>query len=153
MIGQIPPHRNGHMLLEMIGTRAARNLSARLVVGGEEEHPGASDACAEFRHQALGSELGGSKNSIEVIEYWTVGKAGIIALRGPPRYFRANAYMLSHQNAGTNVSKKASHAGCFIQVSVTKGLDLGSGRAVVGASKPQVRRYFLRAQRLHGRED
>src|ERR1700680_320828 len=125
MIGQIPPRRDGHMLLEMIGSRAARDLSAGLVGRGGDAQACASDAGAEFRHQPLRGELGRPKNRIHVIEYRTVWNTSIITLRNPPRYFRATAYMLSHENAAAKVGKQASHTGRFVQVSVTEGLDLG----------------------------
>jgi hypothetical protein len=114
MIGEIPPRRDSHMLLEMIGSRAAWDLSAGWVVNGDEAQARASDACAEFRYQPLRSELGRPTNGIKVIEYRTVWNTSIIALRRRPRYFRANAYLLSHENAATKVSKKASQAGRFV---------------------------------------
>jgi hypothetical protein len=149
MVSQIPTHSGSEVLLKVIGSRAAWDLSAGLVVSWRETYARASDARAEFWQQLLGRELGRPENGINVVEYRTVWDGSIIALRGPPRYFRANAYTLSHENAGADVSKQAPQAGRFIQVSVAKGLDLGAVRPVVGAAEPQVRRYFLRAQRPH----
>jgi hypothetical protein len=126
MTAQIPPRRDGHMLLEMIGGGTAPDLSAGLVVIGEEAQACDSDACAEFRHQPLRGEPGRSKNGINVIEYRTVWNTSIIAFREIPRYFQANAYMLSHENGRANVTKQAPHAGRFVKVAVTKRIDLGA---------------------------
>jgi hypothetical protein len=105
----------------------SRDLSAGLVVSGGGAQARAPEACAEFRHQPLRGEPGRPKNRIHVIEYRTVWNTSIITLRYSPQYFRANAYVLSQGNAGTKVSKQASHAGRFVEVSVTTGLNLCSG--------------------------
>ena len=88
--------------------------------------PRSADACAQFRREVFRTKPGRLKDRIERVKCGAVLKAGIVALRRPPRNLGANAYMFVDEDGGANMSNDASQAGRLVQISIPKCVDLSA---------------------------
>lgn len=147
----------GEMQLEMarrgdFGGRRTAPLLVRETEPGcvEQAHVGPAESRLNFRGEAPGQQ-NGLIDGIDVVEGWSVLKAGVGSFAVPEGHLGADAQIVVEDDVGSNRVKKSAHSGCVVGDAGAESIN-GAGRRVCGGATGVIDAATLRASQGGGND-